>query len=313
MHEVTGSYLRDKELQHVLATIVINLVVFPLYDYKGGILRYKHKVVLGNDQELKHKVIAALHDSAIGGHLGVAGTYHKIKALFYRKGMKKEVADYVASCSVCQQSKHELVTSSRLMQPIAIPQIPWTQIIMDFIEGLPTSNKRNAILVVVDRFIKYSHFIALSHPFTALKVAQLFLDHIHKLHGMPTHIISDRDRVFLSAMWKELFTKLGTKLQCSTSYHPQTDGQTERVNQCLQTYLRCMCSARPKDWSNWLPLAEFWYNTNFHSSLKLAPFEALYGYKPPHIPAASYLKEVQTEAKDMLEQRKQLTELIKSN
>ncbi|GAA0164566.1 hypothetical protein LIER_20166 [Lithospermum erythrorhizon] len=296
MHEVTSSYLQDKELQHILATIVINPAVFPLYDYKGGILRYKHKVVLGNDQDMKHKVIEALHDSTIGGYLGVVGAYQRIKALFYWKGMKKEIADYVTSCSICQQSKHEL-----------------TQINMDFIEGLPTSNKKNAILVMVYRFTKYSHFIALSHPFTALKVAQLFLNHIHKLHGMPTYIISDRVKVFLSAMWQELFTKLGTKLQCSTSYHPQTDGQTERVNQCLETYLRCMCSARPKDWSNWLPMAEFWYNTSFHSSLKLTPFEALYGYKPPHLPAASYLKEVQTEARDMLEQRKQLTVLIKEN
>ncbi|GAA0158054.1 hypothetical protein LIER_15176 [Lithospermum erythrorhizon] len=184
---------------------------------------------------------------------------------------------------------------------------------MDFIKGIPTSNKKNAILVVVDRFTKYSHFIAFSHPATTLTVAQLFLDHIHKLHGMPTHISSDRDRVFLSEMWQELFTMLGTKLQYSTSYHPQTDGQTERVNQCLETYLRCICNARPKDWSNWLPLAEFWYNTNFHLSLKLTPFEALYGYKPPHLPAAAYFKEVQTEARDMLEQRKQLTELIKDN
>ncbi|GAA0164062.1 hypothetical protein LIER_39712 [Lithospermum erythrorhizon] len=276
MHDVTGSYLQDKDLQHIVAGIVINPADFPMHEYRKGILRYKHKIILGNDQELRQKAITTLRDSSIGGHSGIS----EAQGIVLLEGNEKG---------------------------------SWTQINMDFIEGLPPSNKKHAILVVVDRFTKYSHFMALSHPFTTLTVAQLFLDHVYRLHGMPTHIISDRDRVFLSAIWQELFTKLRTKLHCSTSYHHQSDGQTERVNQCLETYLRCMCSSRPKDWNKWLPLVEFWYNTNFHSSLKLTPFEALYGYKPPHLPATTYLKEVKIEAKDILEQRKQLTELIKDN
>ncbi|KAA3476893.1 reverse transcriptase [Gossypium australe] len=128
----------------------------------------------------------------------------------------------------------------------------------DFIESLPNSNRKNSILVVVDHLTKYGHFLALSHPYTAKEVAQEYLNNVYKLHGMPGSIISDRDRIFVSNFWQDLFRQAGTKLLLSTVYHPQTDGQTE-----------------------WLPLAEWWYNSSFHSSIQLTPYEALYGQPPP--------------------------------
>ena len=118
---------------------------------------------------------------------------------------------------------------------------------MDFIKRLPKFGGKDCIMVVVDRLSKYEHFIALTHPFTAITVAQVFLDNIYKLHGVPNSIISDRDEVFLCTFWKELFRCLGTKLNMLSSYHPQSNGQSEVVNRCLDTYLRCMVSDKPKD------------------------------------------------------------------
>jgi len=140
------------------------------------------------------------------------------------------------------------------------------------------------VLVVVDRLSKYCHFTSLSHPYTATKVAQLFIQNIFKLHGMPQSIISDRDPIFTSLFWQELFRLQGTSLKLSTSYHPQTDGQTEVVNKCLENYLRCFAADRPTQWTLWLPWAKYWYNTTWHSSIKMTPYEAVYGGSPSQTP-----------------------------
>ena len=126
---------------------------------------------------------------------------------------------------------------------------------MDFIVGLPKSQEKYVIFVVIDRFSKYAHFMALSHPYTSCSVAQMSLDSIYKLHGLPNSIVSDRDSVFLSHFWQLLFKLLKVDLKMSTSYHPQTDGQTEVVKKCLECFLRCMTGERPKEWVQWLPLA----------------------------------------------------------
>jgi hypothetical protein len=136
--------------------------------------------------------------------------------------------------------------------------------------------------VIIDKFTKYGHFIPLSHLYTALTVAQAYVDHVYKLHGLPKVIISDRDKVFTNLFWQQLFKITDTTLNMSSSYHPQTDGQTERLNQCVETYLRCMTQSCPQKWAKWLPLAEFLYNTTFHSAHGKSPFEVLYDYKPTH-------------------------------
>ncbi|CAL0299520.1 unnamed protein product [Lupinus luteus] len=152
---------------------------------------------------------------------------------------------------------------------------------MDFIEGLPMSSGKQVIFVVVDRLSKAAHFIALAHPYNAASVAQTFLDNVFKLHGYPNSITSDRDPIFISKFWQDLFALQGVQLQLSSSYHPQTDGQSEVVNKCLETYLRCMCSDAPQHWLRWLPLAEWWYNTTFHTSINSTPYEIVYGQPPP--------------------------------
>ena len=152
---------------------------------------------------------------------------------------------------------------------------------MDFITGLLKSKGYEVIFVVVDRLTKYAHFLGLVHSSTASTVAQTFMDSIYKLHGLPFTIVSYRDPIFTSRFWQEIMQKLDIKLNMGTAYYPQSDGQTKKVNQCLEQYLRGMVFDKQTKWAQYLPLAEWWYNTSWHSAIKLTPFEALYGYPPP--------------------------------
>jgi hypothetical protein len=137
---------------------------------------------------------------------------------------------------------------------------------MDFIKGLPTSNCYIYILNIVDKFSKYSHFVPLRHPYTASKIAEVFVDSVYCLHGMPRSLVSDRDPVFTSNFLQELFRATGTQLKLSTTNHPETDGHTKCVKQSIECYIHCFISAHPQHWAKCLPLCEFWYNTNWHSS-----------------------------------------------
>lgn len=210
-------------------------------------------------------------------------TYQKIRQLFFWPGMRSAVLSFVQACNICAQAKPDRSGYPGLLQPLPVPRASWEVISLDFVEGLPLSGSANAILVVVDKFSKFAHFIPLQHPFTAFSVAKLFMDYVYKLHGLPLAIISDRDRIFTSKLWQLLFQLAGTDLRMSTAYHPQSDGQTERINQCLETYLRCFTQACPRRWSQWLSLAEFWYNASYYSALGRTPFEVLYGFPPRHI------------------------------
>ncbi|GMI79920.1 hypothetical protein HRI_001661300 [Hibiscus trionum] len=219
----------------------------------------------------------SFHGSAVGGHSGANATIQRLSTVLYWKGLKKDVKNLVRECMVCQRNKGDKHHPRGLLQPLPIPETVWSSIGMDFVEGLPKSEKIDCILVVVDRLTKYSHFIGLTHPFTTKGVAHIFLKNVFKLHGLPSNIICDRDKVFMSLFWRELFGNLGVVVNALTSYHLETDGQTKRVNQCLETYLRCMTGERPKDWSEWLHLVEWWYNTTFHSAIQTTPYQAFYG------------------------------------
>lgn len=152
-----------------------------------------------------------------------------MKALFAWPNLKQYVKDYITACEVCTQAKPEHCCLPGLLQPLPIPPDVWHTVSLDFIEGLPKSKSFDTILVVIDKLTKYAHFICLAHRYTALTVAQVFLANIYKLHGMPSVIISDRDRVFTSTLCQELFKLTETTLNMSSSYHPQIDGQTERL------------------------------------------------------------------------------------
>lgn len=169
--------------------------------------------------------------------------------MFAWKGMKSAVRDFVSTCITCQQAKPDRARLPGLLQPLPVPTAAWQVVSLDFVEGLPRSANVNCILVVIDSFTKYAHFLALSHPYTAASVAKLFLNQVYRLHGLPTALVSDRDKIFTSNFWNELFRFADVKLQMSSSYHPQSDGQMERLNRSMETFLRCFVNACPSKWS----------------------------------------------------------------
>jgi hypothetical protein len=149
---------------------------------------------------------------------------------------------------------------------------------MDFITELPTSTKHNdTIMVVADKLINSAHFILVKSTCKAIDIAQVFMKEVFRLHGMPKEIVSDRDTKFTSNFWKSVMVGLETKLLFSTAYHPQTNRQTERVNQILEDMLRMHVMHQPRKWEDYLPLVEFSYNNGYQTSLKMSPFEVLYG------------------------------------
>jgi transposase InsO family protein len=274
LEEVAKGYLHDAKSAKLLAQLSTP------YKLKDGLIRYKGRIWLGYNSALQNKIFGALHDSFIGGHSGFPVTYRRIKTLFAWPGMKKRIKLKVKECSICQQAKPDRFRYPGLLQPLPVPSGAWQTVTMDFIEGLPKSRRFNCIMVVVDKLSRYAHFLPLAHPFSAADVAQLYMEGVFKLHGLPLAVVSDRDKIFTSNFWEQLFQSVGTKLHMSSAYHPQTDGQTERVNQCLETYLCCFTHSCPSKWSTWLYLAEYWYNTTYHSTLEQTPFEVLCGHTP---------------------------------
>jgi hypothetical protein len=165
----------------------------------NGLIKHDDKIWVGANTGLQTKLIEAFHSTPIGGHSGVQATYHRVHKLFHWKGIKQGVTNFVQQCQICQQAKHEHCKYPGLLSPLPVPAGAWEDLSMDFIEGLPKSQGYNVILVVVDRFTKYSHFIPLKHPYTAATVAEEFMDHVVKLHSLPVTITSDRDKKKLQA------------------------------------------------------------------------------------------------------------------
>ncbi|KAJ3690878.1 hypothetical protein LUZ61_020042 [Rhynchospora tenuis] len=284
VEEMKASYVQDQWIQGLKTKIEKGEDENNKLTVHQELVRYKNRLCVGATSGWRNQLIKEVHDSHVGGHSGILSTYKRLKSMFYWPGMKDDVYQYVRNCENCQITKGEHVKTPGLLQPLPIPHEAWSSISMDFIVGLPKSDGKEVIWVVVDRLTKYAHFVSLSHSYNAASVAQAFIENIYKLHGLPSSIVSDRDPVFTSLFWKELMEKLGVKLNMGTAYHPQTDGQTERVNQCIEGYLRSMACTQPKKWNRWIPLAEWWYNTNYHCSIKTSPFQALYGYVPPQLP-----------------------------
>ncbi|KAJ1584313.1 hypothetical protein NDA12_002209 [Ustilago hordei] len=243
-------------------------------------------------EHLRFMVMTQCHDGITAGHVGRDATIKAAQRHYWWPNMTAWIADYVASCPVCARYKAPRHRPYGLLQPLATPDRPWGSISLDFIEGLPTSKKYDSktydsILVIVDRLTKFAILAPTHKTVTAKQTAVLLYGHMVRLFGYPDHMVSDRGRQFISGAWKAFAEQMGVKHSLSTAYHPQTDGQTERVNQVIEQYLRMYCNYEQNDWANLLDTAAFVYNNTVHNSIGVSPFFACYGWNPkahPDIP-----------------------------
>jgi hypothetical protein len=243
-----------------------------------GIVWFHNCIVVPKNEEVRQQILDEAHLSRYSIHPGSTKMYQDLKQHYWWTKMKIEIARYVARCDTCRRVKAIHLKVVGPLQSLPIPTWKWEDISMDFIVGLPKTTKGyDSIWVIVDRLMKIAHFLPVKTVHPVVVYAQLYIAHILSLHGVPKTIVSDRGPQFVSKFWEELHKSLGTKLLHSSAYHPQTSGQTERVNQILEDMLRACVLDFSQKWDECLLLAEFSYNNSYQESIKMAPFEALYG------------------------------------
>lgn len=270
-------YLKDQTLQ---VPPELNKIIGS-YSLHDDLVYFGNLLYVPNDQKLKLDLLQQVHNSPTAGHYGQAKTYELLCRNFYFPGAKNFVNTYVNGCHTCRRNKTPRHKPYGPLQSLPIPSQPWKSISMDAIVELPVSNGYDSIMVFVDRLTKQAHFVPYtSKGFGVKQLAKMFRQNIVRLHGLPADIVSDRGSLFTSHLWRSLLDGMNIKPNFSTAFHPQSDGQTERVNQVLEGYLRTYCNYDQNNWSDLLDLAEFTYNNSVHTTTKLSPFEANYGFNP---------------------------------
>ena len=245
-----------------------------------GTMYFANRVWVPRLGGLRELVLEEAHKSKYSVHPGADKMYKDVKEFYWWPNLKGEIASYVSRCLTCSKVKAEYQKPSGMLQQPEIPVWKWERISMDFITKLPkTSSGHDTIWVIVDRLTKSAHFLPIKETDKMERLAKLYIKEIVTRHGVPVSIISDRDSRFTSRFWQSLQEALGTRLDMSTAYHPQTDGQSERTIQTLEDMLRACVIDFGGNWDAHLPLVEFSYNNSYHTSIKAAPFEALYGRK----------------------------------
>src|SRR3954464_6340925 len=276
--------VRSSQLADPYTRKIISNLQLPKYESfhvdDQGTLFFEHRMFVPNYPGLREQVLKEAHDSVLSIHPGSTKMYMDLKTQYWWPGLKRYCAKYVSECDVCRRVKAVHQKPSGLLQPLKPPEWKWEKVEMDFITGFPRSQKgNNAIFVVIDRLSKVAHFFHVKETISAIQLAELYINRIESLYGVPLEISSDRGSIFTSKFWESFQTALGTKLNFSTAYHPQSQGQVERINQILEDMLRACVISFGMKWEECLPYAEFSYNNSFQKSLKMAPFEALYGRK----------------------------------
>jgi transposase InsO family protein len=272
LNDLKRAWETDEEFQHAIETGDRDFL------YADDLYYYRDKLFVPHS--LRTRVVEEHHDHPVAGHYGSAKTHELISRYFAWPNSMRYVRQFTRSCDTCQRTKAPRHKPFGLLRPLDVPQRPWLALTMDHITKLPLSNGYDAIWVVCDRHSRMATFIPTKESSDAKELARLFVRHIFRYHGLPDSILSDRGSTFVSEFWRRLCQMLNIRAELSTSYHPQTNGLTERTNQTLESYLRAFCSYQQDDWYNHLPLAEFSFNNTLNASTQRTPFFANYGFHP---------------------------------
>jgi transposase InsO family protein len=251
----------------------------------ASIVRRDGAAYVPNDPWTRGEILRVNHDDPWqGGHFGRARTQETIMRVYWWPHIRKDIIDYVETCDVCQRMKVPRHKPYGLLAPLPQPEKPWQDISLDFIVGLPPSARRgsayDSIFVVVDRYSKMARFIACNNTIDAKELGNLLIEEIFSKYGVPRSIVSDRGTTFTSQYYGTFCYYLAVRRRFSTAFHPQTDGQTERMNQTLECYLRCYVNYQQDDWCTLLASAEYASNRSINSSTGKSPFELVYRFVP---------------------------------
>jgi hypothetical protein len=277
LQKIIDAQRSDKDMKHIHEKIKAGKANYFKKDDQG-IVWFNNRIVVLKDDDVRQQILDEAHLSRYSIHPGSTKMYHDLKQHYWWTKMKIEIARYVAKCDTCRRVKAIHMKTAGPLQSLPNPTWKCEDISMDFIVGLPRTTKGfDSIWVIIDRLTKIAHFLPVKTYNPIITYAQIYIACILSLHEIPKTIVLDREQQFVSKFWEELHKSLGTKLLHSSAYHPQTSGQTERVNQILEDMLRACILEFPQKWDECLPLAEFSYNNSYQESIKMAPFEALYG------------------------------------
>jgi hypothetical protein len=258
----------------------------PDWDFNPrGILRRAGKVWIPKDSPLRQNIMKRNHDDPVGGHYGKDKTHELLTRKYHWPHLTRDLAEYVSGCHICQLNKTRRHKPWGKLAPLPIPQDPWRHFSLDFVTDLPASkdahgNCFDSVLVLIDRFTKYTRYLPVNKTITAKQLADLLYTEVFLRHGAPDTLVSDRGSTFTSQFWSDLCYHLNTEKRLSTAFHPQTDGQTERQNQELESFLRMYMNYDQDNWVSLAPYAEYAYNSKVHSSTKVCPIELAFGIKP---------------------------------
>ncbi|GMF44992.1 unnamed protein product [Phytophthora fragariaefolia] len=249
------------------------------YALDGGLLYYSTgfddppRVVVPHDEDLKYRILYEAHDTSPGGHLGREKTYSNVSLYYWWFNLDKWVGTYVRTCETCQRGVKHAPHAAAPLASLPVPSGCWQSISMNFMFGLsPGAPGNTGVVVFVDRLSKMAHLAAVPDTIDGEATTTQFLDRVFRQHGLPEAVVSDQDPRFTGKFWTSIFAVLGTRLDISTAEHPQTDGQTERVNRVVEDALRSICAETPKRWSAMILLVEFALNNVVLASTGYTPF-----------------------------------------